>query len=219
MPERELTGLLEELESELDRNPDVSDEERAALEELKLDRDTVVLFFSDNGGAAYASGGADNAPLRGGKGEAFEGGIRVISLLRWPEQVTASSKLEQIMTVMDVFPTLAAAASVDTGVTRELDGQNMWPAISEGTPTPRRQTVFFASETPLYGSFSIAAFNEHWKLVQEIQQDHYSTTVTNHLFRISEDPYEYNNLAQNHPDVLEELSALLAEIRDGSSTR
>ena len=181
------------------------------LDEEGVADNTIVLFFSDNGGAAYASGGADNAPLRGGKGEAFEGGIRVISLLRYPEQVAAGSKLEQIMTVMDVFPTLAAAAGVETGVTRKLDGQDMWPAIADGTPRPRKQTVFFASETPLYGSFSITAFNEHWKLVQEIQQDQYSTTVTNHLFRISEDPYEYNNLAQKHPDVVEELSG---QIRD-----
>ena len=49
--------------------------------------DTIVLFFSDNGGAAYAMGGADNVPLRGGKGETFEGGIRVVSVMRWPAQI------------------------------------------------------------------------------------------------------------------------------------
>lgn len=184
------------------------------LESEGIANNTVVLFFSDNGGAAYASGGADNAPLRGGKGEAFEGGIRVVSLLRWPDRIPPASTLEQIMTVMDVFPTLAAAAGVEHGVRRHLDGQDMWPAISRGVTTPRRQTVMFASETPLHGSFSIAAFNEHWKLVQEIQQDHEGSTVTNHLFRISEDPYEYHNLAQQYPEVVRQLSR---EIRDWRS--
>ena len=176
------------------------------LDQEGITEDTIVLFFSDNGGAAYASGGADNAPLRGGKGEAFEGGIRVISLLRSPGEIEPGSKLEQIMTVMDVFPTLATAAGIEHGVSRKLDGQDMWPAITRGQTTPRKQTVLFASETPLHGSFSIAAFNEHWKLVQEVQQDQYSANVTNHLFRIQEDPYEYNNLAQEHPDVVQVLS-------------
>ena len=183
----------------------------ATLDEQGIADNTIVLFFSDNGGAAYATGGADNVPLRGGKGEAFEGGIRVVSVMRWPAALSSGTTMEQIMTVMDVFPTLAAAAGIETGISRKLDGQNMWPAIVDDVPTPRQQTVFFTSETPTYGSFSIAAFNEHWKLVQEIEQEHESTTITNHLFRIAQDPYEYNNLAQEHPQVVQQLAQ---EIRD-----
>lgn len=183
----------------------------ATLEEQGIADNTIVLFFSDNGGAAYATGGADNVPLRGGKGETFEGGIRVVSVMRWPTALSPGAKMEQIMTVMDVFPTLAAAAGIETGVTRKMDGQNMWPAIVDNVPSPRKQTVFFASETPTYGSFSITAFNEHWKLVQEIEQGNEGTNITNHLFRIGQDPYEYNNLAQQHPDVVRQLAQ---EIRD-----
>ena len=51
-----------------------------------LTDNTIVLFFSDNGGAVYAIGGADNAPLRGGKGDTFEGGIRVVATMRWPKR-------------------------------------------------------------------------------------------------------------------------------------
>ena len=171
------------------------------LDEEGISDNTIVLFFSDNGGAAYSHGGANNAPLRGGKGEVFEGGIRVVSLLRWPDQLEGGGKMDQIMTVMDVFPTLMDAAGLMPGTHLSWDGASLWPAIRDGRRAPRQNDVFFASETPIYGHFNLTLFNEDWKLVQEIQQDQITTTVTNHLFNIAEDPNEYNNLASVHPDV------------------
>lgn len=174
---------------------------------------TIVLFFSDNGGAAYSVGGADNAPLRGGKGETFEGGIRVVSLLRWPEKLAGGEKMDQVMTVMDVFPTLAEAAGIAPQNERQFDGRSLWPAIGGGAVMPREDLVYFASETPIYGHFNLTAFNEDWKLVQEIEQDQLATTVTNHLFNIKEDPYEYNNLAQAQPEIVRELAGKIREWR------
>lgn len=177
------------------------------LDEEGIADDTIVLFFSDNGGAAYATGGADNVPLRGGKGETWEGGIRVVSVLRWPQVLPAQSKMPQIMSAMDVFPTLAEATGVTPGNDKfELDGRSMWPAISRGQRQPREDLLFFASETPIRGSFMFTAFNDHWKLVQEVEQGLLSATVTNHLFRIDEDPNEYNNLASEYPGVVEKLA-------------
>ncbi len=174
---------------------------------------TIVLFFSDNGGAAYSVGGADNVPLRGGKGETFEGGIRVISVIRWPGHIPKGEKLTDIMTVMDVFPTLAEAAGIETKNSRKLDGNTLWSAISEGKSAPRESYLFFASETPIYGHFNLTAFNDEWKLVQEVEQDQLSTTVTNYLFKISEDPYEYNNLASQYPEQVQQMSALIHDWR------
>lgn len=177
------------------------------LDQEGIADNTIVLFFSDNGGAAYASGGADNVPLRGGKGETWEGGIRVVSVVRWPEQLKAGGKMQQIMTAMDVFPTLASAAGVPTGNDKfQLDGRDLWPAISQGVAQPREDLVFFASETPIRGFFMFTAFNDHWKLVQEVRQGLLSADVSNYLFRISEDPNERNNLAQEYPDVVTELA-------------
>ena len=167
---------------------------------------TIVMFFSDNGGAAYSVGGANNAPLRGGKGETFEGGIRVVSLMRWPERLKAGGRMDQIMTVMDVFPTLMDAVGIEAGEHFPWDGSSLWPAIAEGAEAPRSDDVFFVSETPIYGMFNLTVFNEEWKLVQEVEQDQLTTTVTNHLFRIGEDPNEYNNLAAAHPDIVEEYA-------------
>jgi arylsulfatase A-like enzyme len=177
------------------------------LDEEGLAENTIVLFFSDNGGAAYATGGADNVPLRGGKGETWEGGIRVVSVMRWPEQLKAGSNMGQIMTAMDVFPTLAAAAGIAPQNEQfQLDGKSLWPAISEGKRVPREDLVFFASETPIRGSFMFTAFNDHWKLVQEVEQGLLAATVTNYLFDINADPNERNNLAAEHPDVVTELA-------------
>ena len=183
------------------------------LEEEGIADNTIVLFFSDNGGAAYSYGGANNAPLRGGKGETFEGGIRVVSLLRWPAMLSSGRKFDQIMSVMDVFPTLAAAAGIEAGNTFKLDGRNMWPAIARGETVPLEKPLMFASEIPIYGSFKFTAFDENWKLVQEVEQEQLSVTVTNYLFDISKDPNEYNNLASAYPGVVEQLSEAIHEWR------
>ncbi len=183
------------------------------LEEEGIAENTIVLFFSDNGGAAYSYGGANNAPLRGGKGETFEGGIRVVSLLRWPAMLGSGQQFDQIMSVMDVFPTLAAAAGIEAGNTFELDGRNMWPAIAQGETVPLEKPLMFASEIPIYGSFKFTAFDESWKLVQEVEQEQLSVTVTNYLFDISKDPNEYNNLASAYPEVVEQLSEEIHEWR------
>jgi arylsulfatase B len=174
---------------------------------------TIVLFFSDNGGAAYSVGGADNVPLRGGKGETFEGGIRVVSVMRWPDAIKPSQELTDIMTVMDVFPTLAEATGIEMQNRRKLDGRSMWPAIAEDVHEPRQDWVYFVSEIPIYGNFNLTVFNDEWKLVQEVSQDQLSTTVTNYLFRIQDDPNEYNNLASQYPDLVQTLSKLIQERR------
>jgi arylsulfatase B len=179
------------------------------LDEQGIADDTIVVFFSDNGGAAYAMGGADNVPLRGGKGETFEGGIRVVATMRWPGQIPASAKLESIMSVMDLFPTLTEASGVKALNTRKLDGRSQWSAITKGQPSPREDYLFFASETPIRGAFSLTAFNDEWKLVQEVRQGLLSADVSNFLFQIADDPNEHNNLAADHPDVVAEMAAAI----------
>ena len=183
------------------------------LEDEGIADNTIVLFFSDNGGAAYSYGGANNAPLRGGKGETFEGGIRVVSLLRWPAMLDSGQQFDQIMSVMDVFPTLAAAAGIEAGNTFKLDGRNMWPAIALDETVSLEKPLMFASEIPIYGSFKFTAFDEDWKLVQEVEQEQLSITVTNYLFDIANDPNEYNNLASAYPDIVEQLSQAIHDWR------
>jgi len=183
------------------------------LDDEGIADDTIVLFMSDNGGAAYSVGGADNVPLRGGKGEVFEGGIRVVSIVRWPGSIPGGEKMTDIMTIMDVFPTLAEAAGIEAQNEFPLDGSSLWSSISEGKPAPRDDYVFFASETPNYGQFNLTIFNDEWKLIQELEQDQLTTGNVTHLYRINEDPYEYNNLAEQNPDVVADLAKKIHDWR------
>ena len=121
--------------------------------------------------------------------------------------------MDEIMTVMDVFPTLVEATAIDAGEHFPWDGKSLWGAISEGEAAPRTDDVFFASETPIYGHFNLTLFNDEWKLVQLIVSGLSSVEITNSLFRIEEDPYEYNNLAEEHPEVVAEFAKAIHQWR------
>lgn len=168
----------------------------ATLDEEGIAENTLVLFLSDNGGAAYASGGANNAPFRGGKGENFEGGIRVVAMLRWPARIQAGSKAKDIVSVMDVFPTLSGAAGIEPGNRRKLVGRNLWPALASGERFKRDKKLFFAAEMTVPGSLMTTVFDDEWKLVQRIKQTQLTVEITNSLFRISEDVVRWHSL---HP--------------------
>jgi arylsulfatase A-like enzyme len=105
------------------------------LDEEGLANDTLVLFFSDNGGPVGS--GATNTPLRAGKGTTFEGGTRVPAVMRWPGHLKSGVVSNRVMSMMDYFPTLAGAAGIATGATLPLDGKNLWPAIAR----PRRYSA------------------------------------------------------------------------------
>ena len=186
------------------------------LETLKsegIDEETIILFSSDNGGAAYAGGGADNYPLRGGKGDTYEGGIRVIAAMRWTGHIAPESNFSSIMTVMDVFPTLAGATNIQMMNTKELWGRDMWPAIKDSKRVALNKEVFFASETPNYGEFHTTVFNDKWKLVQVISSSLMEINVQNQLFDISKDPNEYEDLASKYPKLVELMAEKIRKWR------
>jgi arylsulfatase A-like enzyme len=185
----------------------------ATLASEGIEEETIILFSSDNGGAAYAGGGADNFPLRGGKGDTYEGGIRVIAALKWKGKIEAGTKFKSIMTVMDVFPTLASASGVPMQNSKEIWGRDMWPAIKNRKDIKLNKEVFFASETPNYGEFHTTVFNDKWKLVQVISSSLLEINVENKLFDINNDPNEYNNLADQYPKLVEVMANKIREWR------
>ena len=176
------------------------------IKEAGIEDETIILFSSDNGGATYGGGGADNFPLRGGKGDTFEGSIRVVAALKWKGKIQAGTSLDQIMTVMDVFPTLSSASRINMNNTKMIDGRDMWPAIMEQEEIPLKDDIYFVSEIPNYGHFHTTVFNKKWKLVQSISTSLLEIKVENKLFDIANDPYEYHDLATQKPNLVKEMA-------------
>lgn len=183
------------------------------LQSEGIEEETIILFSSDNGGAAYAGGGADNFPLRGGKGDTYEGGIRVIAAMKWKGHLPAEKSFSSIMTVMDVFPTLAGATKIPMLNTKEIWGRNLWPAIKTQKKISLSKEVFFASETPNYGEFHTTVFNDKWKLVQVISSTLMEIKVQNKLFDINNDPNEYDDLASKYPKLVELMAEKIRKWR------
>ena len=184
------------------------------LEEEGLTENTIVLFFSDNGGqVVYGVGGAYNYPLRGGKSETYDGGIRVPALIKWPGVIPAGIRIDQMITVMDLFPTLAAAAKVPVLSKFELDGLNFWPAIVDGKHVERAKPVIFGSEIPIFGSLDFSVFSGQWKMVRQMERDQDTITIETELFNIVKDPEERDDLSKNYPEQVQKMVEVLRNWR------
>ena len=99
-----------------------------ALDECGIDKQTLVLFTSDNGSARAKQG--SNLPLRGRKGQTDEGGMRVPCVVRWPGRIPAGTSSDAITSTLDVLPTLAHLAGANPPADRKIDGKNIWPILS-----------------------------------------------------------------------------------------
>lgn len=126
------------------------------LDQEGLRESTLVIFLSDNGG--FIPGGADNGPLRGGKGSEHEGGTRVPGLVSWPGTIEPGIVSQQV-SALDWLPTLIAAAGIDAEAGKPFDGFDMWPALTEGKRVERGDLV-------LSSRFGRALFRGPWKYLE-----------------------------------------------------
>ncbi|MBN2354592.1 arylsulfatase [candidate division KSB1 bacterium] len=188
-----------------------------ALDEEKIADNTLVLFFSDNGGATGA--GSTNMPLRGEKHDLFEGGIRVPAAIRWPSTIKGGRKVDVPMSYIDVLPTLQNVVGIKPDQNRILDGENVFDYI-QGTHT-RRDWVFhsyfafwlphkYSKTDPRIFTLEINALHaDDWKLVRIgprlLEADDPIKDSELYLFRINEDPYEEKNLAAENPDIVQKM--------------
>ena len=164
------------------------------LEDEGLTDETLIVWCSDNGGAVRL--GADNSPLRGGKGGAFEGGIRVPAAIWKPGSIEGGRTFTQMMTVTDWFPTIAAASGIDLGSNGQLDGLDMWSALTKGDVVER-------SEPYVVGVFdSVAIIDGPWKYVEPLPR---GGSGVAHLFRLDRDPEEREDLAEAEPERFEAM--------------
>ena len=99
------------------------------LEEKNISDNTIVVFFSDNGGVEWYNF-SDNGVLRGIKGDFFEGGIRVPFTMQWPNKIKAGIKYDKPIIALDIFATAAAAATAEKYIKNEIDGVDLLPYIN-----------------------------------------------------------------------------------------
>jgi arylsulfatase A-like enzyme len=167
------------------------------LEKQGLRKNTLVIFFSDNGGDV--SKGSTNLSLREGKGTVFEGGIHVPAAMNWPGVLAPGQKSEQFLCVADLFPTILDATGVKMASPPSFDGKDIWLALKEGQATER--PIFFM------GNKEIAVFRPPWKLITSRQ----GQGAVPMLFDVVSDPSEKNELSGQHPEIVQELTQALQE--------
>ena len=177
------------------------------LDDQGIADNTIVLFFTDNGGF-YNFGGV-NTPLRGGKLETFEGGVRVVSVLRWPEVIPADTVNGNVISVLDLLPTLTTAAGVPGGWTKDIDGIDRWNAVLGIGPKDRGEPLIFTSNVSEYNKFRYGVLDGPWKLVQIVDHQRRETFVATMLFNVWEDPNEETDLTGTHPEQVERLQDIL----------
>jgi arylsulfatase len=200
-----------------------------ALKKAGVDRETIVVFLSDNGPWLNFGNHAGTAgPLREGKGTEWEGGVRVPCVVRWPGRVRPGSVCGDMAASMDILPTVAAAAGARLPA-RTIDGLDLLPLLlGEASASPRQELYYY------YGTELHAVRRGRWKLHvphgypsyegQEPGNDGFpGPTVRREtgyaLYDLEGDVGERTNLAELHPDVVEGLMALAERAREDLGDR
>jgi len=184
-----------------------------ALDERGIRRNTLIVFLSDNGGQKewrnQAYGGrhgpyqrlGDNNPLRGWKGELYEGGVRVVAFANWPARLCPRVVASRVV-ACDWFPTIARLAGCRLNGSLRLEGLDLWPALAGGCPLPARRFHWQTSREAgyLWGD---------WKLIRRPAGASGSAPRVEELYHLGRDPLEQRNLAETMPGLAAQLAAAL----------
>ncbi len=182
-----------------------------ALEANGLEEDTIVIFLSDNGGAW--NNAARNWPLRGHKGAAFEGGIRVPFAMRWPGVIPAGSEYDPMISSLDIAATIVSQANLDAPTEKPLDGVDLVPFLTgeaEGVP---HEVLFWR----WFDDGRYAVRMQDWKLIMPgpTPSEPYTEPM---LFDLSQDVGESENVYAEHPEVAERALRLYQEWESEQAT-
>lgn len=179
---------------------------RKALADLKLDRNTIVIFTSDNGGLIPIT---TNPPFRAGKGSAYEGGVRVPWIAHWPGVTKPGTTSDVPIITYDLYPTLVEACGLKVPATHSVDGVSMVPVLKGGA-APGRDALFWhyphyhpGGATP----YSAARFGD-WRLVEFFE------TGKLELYNLRNDIGEQIDLSAKEPERTAKLHGRLKVWRE-----
>lgn len=174
------------------------------LTELGLSENTIVILTSDNGGQIMVT---SNAPLKGQKGNLYEGGIRVPLIVKWPGKTKEGSASDVPVTVVDYFPTLAEMAGAAPPPGLMIDGESIVPLL-EGTGALKRKAIYWhlpnyngngRSNSYIWQAPGGAIRKGNWKLIENFEDNSIE------LYNLKKDIRETKNLSDKNPKKAHEL--------------
>jgi arylsulfatase A-like enzyme len=187
-----------------------------AVRELGLEKKTYVLFTSDNGPwLSKGKMGGSALPLRMGKGSAWEGGFRVPCIVWGPGRVPAGTHSNELTATLDLMPTFAALAGAEVPTDRVIDGRDQTALITGKTRQSARETFYYYVRSNLH-----AVRRGQWKLALPNRKRFYgyapdtTEVVTLELYDLENDVSEKHDVADNHPDIVQELLKLADQVRE-----
>ncbi len=191
--------VIEELDANVGRVLDT-------LRQFKLDRNTMVVFTSDNGPwALFDEQGGSAGLLRGAKGGTFEGGMREPTIF-WRPGTIKPGVVTDIGATLDLLPTICAMAGVVAPADRVLDGYDLSAALLGKGRSPRQMMPYWRG-SKLY-AFRSGAFKAHFITQSEYGGEAAVTHATPELYNLDHDPSEKWNIAAKHPEVIAEIQRL-----------
>lgn len=180
-----------------------------ALERLELERDTLVIFTSDNG--SNGRNGGSNAPLSGAKGSTMEGGMRVPFLARWPGRIPAGTTCDELASHLDLLPTLCRLAGAKEPVVR-IDGVDIASLLLEPESARSPREVLY-----YYRRRQLQAIRwRQWKYHLPLERTYPAWTGVKRtgrgrpgkLVNLESDLAERHDVSGNHPEILRKMEEL-----------
>lgn len=177
------------------------------VKKLGLERDTLIIFTSDNGGLATNGkdgGPTTNLPLRAGKGWMYDGGLRVPLIVSWPGTIPADKESSAVVAGTDLYPTILEAAGIPRIPAQHIDGDSILPALKSGTASERKPVFWhFPHYGNQNGTPASAVRLGDWKLIKWYEGNKVE------LFNMADDTGEKNDLATKNPAKRDELLTTL----------
>lgn len=187
-----------------------------ALDEKGIADDTLVWFFSDNGGVGRFA--TNNLPLKGAKLTAYEGGVRTVAAVRYPAGYLTRAKITTPVAYIDILPTLLslAGATPARAGCREIDGIDMNPVLSGRTQSAPQRCLYFYYGQDGPATEMISVLCDRWKLVVTGPDIRNGMTDKNGLtlYDIRKDPNETQDVSAGNPDVVRKLAGRLVDYRN-----
>lgn len=203
-PKRAYINTIEHLDTEVGRVFDL-------LRELELDKNTYVIFTSDNGPwLTFKHHGGSAGPLRDGKMSTFEGGQRVPCIMWAPGRIPAGTECGALASTIDLLPTIAAITGTPLPADRPVDGLDITGLMTGEAETVRNEFLYYSRNGRIDG-----IREGDWKLLVPIPEKSKGLAPAPPsgpmLFDLSKDPGERNNLAAEKPELVERLIQLMRE--------